>query len=648
MSVPAIGTPVIHISEIGYVSRVRANESKSFSLGSGSLRPILNELEIVWPARVSEVPDTIAETWIQRAIAAKIPAISAEEIEARRAFALDAQKDARDIAQRQREEMNRVAAAFKEDAKAKTPAWAQAVIVGELIEDKSDSMTDYFASATKRVVILAFSKHTRDIFSEMRAAALNHPETAFLNDAPENAEHREKYSMGGGYYLKAGGRHSCGWQVRKCKLYQGAESVPVGEWSLTPPAQAKAKNESNAPAASGSCNVSKHHHTKHGFDFWLVQFPERVSRDTFDKMRDAAKACGGWYSRQWGSTPGGFAFKSEAVAQAFATDNGTSESAPMATESTATQSSVAEKLRALADKMQGDIESKLADRLTNTPKRQREAASARQEGARLKRTQAALRALADLHENGKVPAELRGVATKAAVYDLVGSHIDRTNAGYYDAGIDTNKPAKNTPAALTLWSLLAAPSETDQHAADLRAKTEKLQFANIAGYFPTPAAVVARMIEAANIPDGCEVLEPSAGSGAILDVVRQQNPACRFVVYEQNFSLADILKLKGYTLSGSDFMESDTTKKVARVLMNPPFEKGQDIEHVRRAFDHLESGGRLVSIMSPGPFFRSDSKARAFREWFGSLGGERIELPAGSFKESGTGVGTVIVTIDAP
>jgi hypothetical protein len=44
-----------------------------------------------------------------------------------------------------------------------------------------------------------------------------------------------------------------------------------------------------------------------------------------------------------------------------------------------------------------------------------------------------------------------------------------------------------------------------------------------------------------------------------------------------------------------DFMEMPAAGEFDRVLMNPPFEKQQDIDHVRRAFDHLKPGGRLSS-----------------------------------------------------
>lgn len=67
-----------------------------------------------------------------------------------------------------------------------------------------------------------------------------------------------------------------------------------------------------------ACEVQQHHHTKRGCDFWLVVLTTRVERDTFERLRDKCKAANGWYSRQWGKTPGGFAFELQATAEAFA------------------------------------------------------------------------------------------------------------------------------------------------------------------------------------------------------------------------------------------------------------------------------------------------------------------------------------------
>ena len=103
------------------------------------------------------------------------------------------------------------------------PEDAQAVIVAHLKQNYSDSQTDYFAHSTLRTVILGFSKHKRDIFSEMRKHAPNFAETAYLADFNEDYEHREKYSMGDGYYL--GESKYCGWIIEKVSIYDRNRTI---------------------------------------------------------------------------------------------------------------------------------------------------------------------------------------------------------------------------------------------------------------------------------------------------------------------------------------------------------------------------------------------------------------------------------------
>lgn len=102
------------------------------------------------------------------------------------------------------------------------PENAQAVIVARLKQDESDSQSDYFASRTTRTIILGFSTHKRDIFSEMRKHASNFEETAYLAEYNADYENREKYSMGAGYYL--GESKYSGWIIEKCPIYN-RESV---------------------------------------------------------------------------------------------------------------------------------------------------------------------------------------------------------------------------------------------------------------------------------------------------------------------------------------------------------------------------------------------------------------------------------------
>jgi len=103
------------------------------------------------------------------------------------------------------------------------PEDAQAVIVARLNQDDSDRMTDYYAHSVQRTVILGFSKHKRDLFSEMRKHAPNFAETAYLAEFNENYEHREKWSMGDGYYL--GESKYSGWIIEKVPVYNRERTI---------------------------------------------------------------------------------------------------------------------------------------------------------------------------------------------------------------------------------------------------------------------------------------------------------------------------------------------------------------------------------------------------------------------------------------
>ena len=168
-------------------------------------------------------------------------------------------------------------------------------------------------------------------------------------------------------------------------------------------------------------------------------------------------------------------------------------------------------------------------------------------------------------------------------------------------------------------------------------------------FFPTPVAVTEEMLAAADIRPGMAVLEPSAGMGHIADRIREQG--VEPVVAELEPQKRELLEAKGYEVVGKDFMKDVSEgKSYDRIVMNPPFSKRQDTEHVRRAYDLLKPGGRLVAIVSEGSFFGKDSKAAEFRDWLEEVGGTSEKLAEGSFNDPSlpvtTGVNTRMVVIE--
>ncbi|MCA9135684.1 MAG: hypothetical protein KDB00_02970 [Planctomycetales bacterium] len=168
------------------------------------------------------------------------------------------------------------------------------------------------------------------------------------------------------------------------------------------------------------------------------------------------------------------------------------------------------------------------------------------------------------------------------------------------------------------------------------------------GFFPTPPAVVAEMLELAAIGRGDRILEPSCGKGDIVQAIQREHPESPVTAIEFNRTLEDVLGAKGIEATFGDFLEH--FGQYDRAVMNPPFENGADIDHVRHAYGQLADGGRLVSVMSEGPFFREDKKATAFRKWLDKLGGKSVQLTEDAFNGHDafrqTGVRARLVVID--
>jgi hypothetical protein len=103
-----------------------------------------------------------------------------------------------------------------------------------------------------------------------------------------------------------------------------------------------------------------------------------------------------------------------------------------------------------------------------------------------------------------------------------------------------------------------------------------------------------------------------------------------------------------WTVLAADFLTLPAVPVYDRVLMNPPFEKGQDLAHVMRACLWLQPGGRLVSVMAASVTFNSCRAHREFRDFVAELDGTIEPLPDDAFAAAGTGVRTVVVTLRAP
>ena len=166
-------------------------------------------------------------------------------------------------------------------------------------------------------------------------------------------------------------------------------------------------------------------------------------------------------------------------------------------------------------------------------------------------------------------------------------------------------------------------------------------------FFPSPPAVVERLMDLADIERGMRVLEPSAGKGAIAYACADLGATVDcYELMEANFvALAGDPKLG--LVTKADFLTVKPGPIYDRVVMNPPFLKQSDIKHVLHAHKFLQPDGLLVAVMSAGVEFRTDKRTTAFKQLLEERGGHIEQLPENSFKASGTGVRTVIAVIPA-
>lgn len=166
-------------------------------------------------------------------------------------------------------------------------------------------------------------------------------------------------------------------------------------------------------------------------------------------------------------------------------------------------------------------------------------------------------------------------------------------------------------------------------------------------YFPTPEPLGYKMVEWAGLGEGDSVLEPSAGHGAIARYVPKTN---EMVSIEPSQSLFTKLQLKagglGRKFLNNTFENYALNNKHDVIVMNPPFGKAGAlaIQHVDKAFKHLDEGGRIVAIIPRG------STDKKFDKWYNEQKNvamrAEVNLPDILFQQAGTRVACRVVVLD--
>jgi len=108
--------------------------------------------------------------------------------------------------------------------------------------------------------------------------------------------------------------------------------------------------------------------------------------------------------------------------------------------------------------------------------------------------------------------------------------------------------------------------------------------------FPTPDKIARQMCEMINIQPNDNILEPEAGTGALINVCGHVwKPGGRLTAVEVDQGLCESLKsnFPSVNVCCNDFLTltPESFGKFTKIIMNPPFKDHQDVKHILHAFN---------------------------------------------------------------
>lgn len=162
-------------------------------------------------------------------------------------------------------------------------------------------------------------------------------------------------------------------------------------------------------------------------------------------------------------------------------------------------------------------------------------------------------------------------------------------------------------------------------------------------WYATPEPVGLFMVNLSGAHSGDDILEPSAGDGAI----GRYMPSDASVTFiEPSESLASRARMNNTNANVivDGFENHGSNNKYDAIVMNPPFGQGGSIaiKHLVKAFEHLRDGGRVVALLPVGKMDELIVKYHEMGYFKDIYTVAEFALPSSTFKNAGTGVNTKI------
>lgn len=190
------------------------------------------------------------------------------------------------------------------------------------------------------------------------------------------------------------------------------------------------------------------------------------------------------------------------------------------------------------------------------------------------------------------------------------------------------------------------PDGMPKDAASEDLRNPSSQVAKNLQFYPTPPAVVKKILNQCYIAEGDKVLEPSAGEGALTFAIAEKGVSVDAIeVHPERCQTIERAMVKGVRVQCRNFLQMRANPNYDWVIMNPPFYGTHWMDHVLHAFEFLKDGGSLMAILPISAEIGETARHVAFRKWASKYcsswrGVHFNDLPAESFASSGTRINT--------
>jgi hypothetical protein len=552
---------------------------------------------------------------------------------------------------REREEREAAVAVSKAWLEAKRPSWAGALIVAEFREDTSDVMTDYHGHKTVRRVAIGWRKGEREDFSQLRAAAGAFEETkhlgpgcddfrvyaAYTEDLPEDGKHKGDYypfpKVHGKRFTTRAAAEQAVTEAEAAETLPSFVQLKIGQSSIEHRENYSMGGGNYLGGRDSGWHVSSYN-VNGGGDALEDRLPELGA-----PLQSETGLSTGGVTVSENPERGGVEIKFSAKPSESVLARLKGHGWRWSKFGKCWYKKASPEALAFARSLAGENPAAPAD--TTTAEAGDKPAAAAAPVAKPKAVQ--------------IPRDVIATLDRSRIEGRILFLPDRLDRADYVAvnkvleilGGKWNRGAKGHVFEMDATDAIESAILTGS-VVDAR---------KVFQFFETPESIATLVVELAEITDDCEILEPSAGRGALLDAVLEAHPGILSPITAVDLDPQRMEELGAKYAStgrayvhGSDFLTVSFSHAVKfdRIVMNPPFCNQQDITHVTHAYGMLKPGGVLVSVVGEGAFFRETTKARAFRALLDETDAEIIDLERGAFAKSGTDVKTRLVKIRKP